>query len=249
MAGIPPSRAASTIVKIFPNALDGRAGNFQVPAMADIRSALAIIAKIPEELLVLSEEDYTSFVVALSELQIASEWLFEKAKPESEPNTERQPGWNYGAGQHPIGRIVKALNKCPDEYPPPETKALSFVDDAALRDSIRNDAGAVDRALMKNEWKAATVFSGSAIEALLLWKVSKYEEPDRISAINDLDNAKTFDNLGGRPGNRIDKWNLGQLIVVAEKLKCITPATARAAHLARDFRNLIHPAKSVRTAP
>jgi hypothetical protein len=246
MAGIVPTRAVSSITKIFPDALDGRSGNFQMAVMANIKGVLAIIAKVPEELLVLNEEDYVSFVVALSDLQIISKWLIAKGKPEPEPK-ESQPGWNYRAGENPVGRLLTALNKCPDEYPPPETKALLFVDDVVLRDSIRNDVGAVDRAITNNEWKAATVFSGSAIEALLFWKVSKFAHDAIIPTINDLDKLQKFAGLGGRPGSQIDRWQLGQLIVVAEKLNCISAVTACAAHLARDFRNLIHPAKSVRT--
>jgi hypothetical protein len=246
MAGIVPSRAVSFITKIFPDALDGRSGNFQMQVMANIKGVLVIVAKIPEALLVLNEEDYVSFVVALSDLQIISEWLIAKGKPEPEPK-ESQPAWNYGAGENPVGLVVTALKKCPDEYPPPETKALLFVDDVALRDSIRNDVGAVDRAITNNEWKAATVFSGSAIEALLFWKISKYEHSEVIFAVDDLDKLQKFARLGGRPGSQIDRWQLGQLILVAEKLNCISAATACAAHLARDFRNLIHPAKSVRT--
>jgi hypothetical protein len=164
MAGIVPTRAVSSITNIFPDALDGRAGNFPMQVMASIKGVLAIVAKVPEELLVLTEEDYVSFVVALSDLEIISEWLITKGKPEPELK-EPQPAWNYGSGENPVGRIVMALKKCPDEYPPPESKALLFVDDVALRDSIRNDVGAVDRAITNNEWKAATVFSGSAIEA------------------------------------------------------------------------------------
>ena len=246
MAGIVPSHAVSSIMKIFPNALDGCSGAFSIQAMAHIDGVLAIIAKIPEALLVLNEEDYADFIVSLSHLKKISEWLVTKGKPDVD-STERQPGWNYGAGENTVGHIVTALKKCPDEYPPPELKALLFVDDVALRDSIRNDVGAVDRAIQNNEWKAATVFSGSAIEALLLWKVSKYADDERISAIDDLDKLEKFKDLGGRPRNRIDKWQLGQLIVVAEQLNCISPTTACAAHLARDFRNLIHPAKTVRT--
>ena len=121
MAGIVPTRAVSAIMKLFPDALDEHAGNFEMHVMADIKGVLAIIAKVPEELLVLNEDDYVSFVVALSELQIISEWLIAKGKPEPE-RRETQPAWNYGVGGNPIGRIVKVLNKCPDEYPPPKRK-------------------------------------------------------------------------------------------------------------------------------
>jgi hypothetical protein len=245
MAGIVPSHAVITITKLFPDAVNGESVGLTHHLMSYMKGVFSIVNKIPEELLVLNDDNYTDFIVALTELQIVSDWFIANAKPEP---GKMQPAWNYGAGQNPIGRIVKALKQCPDEYPLPETEVILFVDDIALRDSIRSDAGAVDRALTNKEWKAATVFSGSAIEALLLWKVSKYPNSAMMAAIDDLDKLQKFADLGGRrPPNQLDRWNLGQLIVVAEKLGCITSLTARAAHLARDFRNLIHPAKSVRT--
>jgi hypothetical protein len=238
-----PSQAVSTITRLFPDAVTGGPGNFPLNTMAAIKSVLAIIDKIPEDLLVLRENDYADFVVAVSELQVISEWLIAKGTPAG----GMQPAWNYGAGANPIERILNALNQCPDEYPPPGTKTLLFVDDEALRDSIRSDAGAVERAIKNNEWKAATVFSGSAIEALLFWKVSKHPKPDIDAGVDDLERLQKFSVVGGRPNNQIERWNLGQLIVVAEKFGWISSTTASAAHLARDFRNLIHPAKSVRT--
>jgi hypothetical protein len=42
-----------------------------------------------------------------------------------------------------------------------------FITDDALRNSIRGDIGAAERAFANFEWKAATVLAGAAIEALL----------------------------------------------------------------------------------
>jgi hypothetical protein len=111
MAGIVPSQVVSAITKLFPEASTGHPGNFPLNTMAAIKGVLAIIDKIPEELLVLNEDDYASFVVALSELQVISEWLIAKGTPHG----GIQPAWNYGAEANPIWRIVNALNKCPDE--------------------------------------------------------------------------------------------------------------------------------------
>jgi hypothetical protein len=43
------------------------------------------------------------------------------------------------------------------------------------------------------------------------------------------------------------KWVLHQMVEVAEQLKLIQPDTATQTGLARDFRNLIHPGKAIRT--
>ena len=64
--------------------------------------------------------------------------------------------------------IWRALAQCPDQYPPsPTTTELMFITDDALRNSIRGDIGAAERAFANFEWKAATVLAGAAIEALL----------------------------------------------------------------------------------
>jgi hypothetical protein len=69
--------------------------------------------------------------------------------------------------------IRRASAKCPDEYPPSATTELLFINDAALREHIRRDLEAANRALNNAEWKAATVLPGAAIEALLHWRLQE----------------------------------------------------------------------------
>jgi hypothetical protein len=64
--------------------------------------------------------------------------------------------------------IRRALAACPDESPAPETRELAFIEDTELRDGLRLDISAINRALSNSEWKAATVLAGSVVEALLL---------------------------------------------------------------------------------
>jgi hypothetical protein len=54
---------------------------------------------------------------------------------------------------------------------------LSFIQHSDLRESIRNDVGAANRALLNCEWKAATVLAGATIEALLHWALSQIAQP------------------------------------------------------------------------
>jgi hypothetical protein len=74
------------------------------------------------------------------------------------------------------------------------------------------------------------------IEALLLWALSR----NKVAALA----AATAPR--GRPS--IDDWRLADMIKVAKELKLIGQKTASQADLARDFRNLIHPAVAERTA-
>jgi len=54
------------------------------------------------------------------------------------------------------------LARCPDEAPSPSIAELSFIQDTNLRDSIRSDISAANRALHDGQWKAATVLAGAA---------------------------------------------------------------------------------------
>jgi hypothetical protein len=132
----------------------------------------------------------------------------------------------HAPGQDAITVIRRVLEKCPDEYPPPTTTKLSFIQDRELRESIRNDVGAAGRAVNNAEWRAATVLAGATIEALLLWKL---REQDR-----------------DQPDSDLDRWTLHQYIEEAARLELIKEDTAKAAKLAQNFRNLIHPGRAAR---
>jgi hypothetical protein len=140
-------------------------------------------------------------------------------------------------GRDAVTVIRHVLSLCPDEYPPPSTTELLFIKDDEARESIRGDVGATYRALNNNEWKAATVLGGATIEALLHWRLAQPKPtPPEISVA-----ATKF-----KAPSSQDDWVLSHFIPVAEALKLITPITAKAADVARTFRNLIHPGVGVR---
>ena len=142
--------------------------------------------------------------------------------------------------------VVHVLARCADEYPPSSTTELSFIKDNELRESIRRDAGAANRALNNAEWKAATVLAGATIEALLHWRLQE-PPPDSVaiqSAVDALVAAKTFNE----PHKDPDRWQLHHFIEVAAHLNLIGSDTSSAARLAQNFRNLIHPGRAARLA-
>jgi hypothetical protein len=63
-----------------------------------------------------------------------------------------------------------------------------------------------------------------------------------ICAVKALVAAKTIDN----PNNNMDHWSLRHFIEVAAHLDLIKSDTSKAARLAQDFRNLIHPGRAAR---
>jgi hypothetical protein len=147
--------------------------------------------------------------------------------------------FQFDTFKNPLTRLHDALAKCPDQSSAPSTSELAFIPDAGLRANLRNDIGAVTRALSNGEWKAATVLAGSAAEALLLWALKQHSPVDIASAITSL---KASRELTTAPAaNDLDRWNLYEFIQVAEKLGVIKPNTAKQTRLAKGFRNFIHP--------
>jgi hypothetical protein len=164
-------------------------------------------------------------------------------------NAGHQPlEYNTHCSHNPLTHIRSALAKCPDEAPALGTSDLTFITDAGLRTELQIDIARVNTALANGEWKAATVLAGSAAEALLLWKLKQRSPADIASAIAAL---RKSGNLSTNPDpNQLEarEWDLYGYIQVAERLGAITPETATAARLAKDFRNLIHPGRALRLA-
>jgi hypothetical protein len=148
-------------------------------------------------------------------------------------------------GCNPLRLIWQALRQCPDEYPSPSTADLQFIPDQELRDSIRRDAGAASQALHNGEWKAATVLAGAAIEALLYWRLGQLSPTEQA---NGVSTAMSQGKLKQKPPTDLDDWTLQHFIEVAGVLNLIEADTVKAANLARDFRNLIHPGRATRLA-
>jgi hypothetical protein len=190
---------------------------------------------VPDELIALESADYSELILAKSTI-------------EEHLAIWRSRG-NVGDMAHvnefdAVTVIRRALAKCPDEYPPPTTKELAFIKDAALRENIRRDVGAVNRALNNAEWKAATVLAGAAIEALLHWRL---QEPlPGATAVQAAVATLMGSNAIKDPGKNIDRWELHHFIEVAAHLRLIKQDTCSATQLARNFRNLIHPGRAAR---
>jgi hypothetical protein len=146
----------------------------------------------------------------------------------------------------PVTLIRRALIAAPDEAPAPATVELAFISDPALRGSIRSDISAANQDLAQGEWKGATVLAGSAVEALLLWKLQEYEQQHpgtRQTAVTTLRGNNT---LNQNPPANIDEWNLHQFTEVSSHLGVIQQETAIQARQAKNFRNLIHPGRATR---
>ncbi len=207
---------------------------------AQLSAVLELVDQIPDELLTMSKSEYASLVRAKAQIgDILAIWTANRTAGHS-----LQP-MQFGVKQNPLEVIRAILASCPDEAPSPSTSELSFIPDADLRMSLRNDMGAINRALSDGEWKAATVLAGSAIEALLLWALQQQPPATINSAITALVSTKTFNK---QPNGNLESWDLHEYTEVAAHIGIIKDDTAIQTRLARQFRNFIHPGRTQRLA-
>ncbi len=238
MARVMPSQLLQTIDELFPHAAKGNVrAMLTIGASAQLIGILNLLKDVPDELMTVPPAEYADLVLARSTIEeTLGYWKARGDVGEMAPVK----------GCDVVTIIRRVLAKCPDEYPPPVTTELLFIADAPLRDSIRQDLGAANRALNNAEWKAATVLAGAAIEALLHWRL---QEPlPGTAAVQAAVTALVSSRAMTTPDSNIDRWELHHFIEVAAHLNLLKPDTRSAAQLARNFRNLIHPGRAARLA-
>ena len=242
MPNVVPSQVVQTIDLLFPWAREQRdiqddQQGIHLGSSNHAASIVQLVESIPNELLMLEPDIYARFITATTSLRNqVIQW-------NSRGNVGQLRTISGMGYLHPITIIRNALLTCPDEAPYTETTELDFIEDNELRDSIWVDISTVRRALINQEWKAATVLAGSAIEALLLWALSQKEQAEINGAIDALLKAKVF---GNKPSSEIETWNLFQYIYICRSLELISDNTLKQSELAKDFRNLIHPGRAIR---
>jgi hypothetical protein len=79
----------------------------------------------------------------------------------------------------------------------------------------------------------------AAAEALLLWAIER-------KTPSDVETARVI--VIPSASTDVNRWDFDGYIKVAQQLLLVDPETAKQAHLAREFRNLIHPGRSARLA-
>ena len=241
MPRVVPSQVISFIDSVFPWASAqqvNNAANLTRQRASGLTGLLDLVEQVPEELLTMNGSEYSALVCSVAAIRERLElWRAQQA-------VENELVFLEGLPQlSPVRLIHDAISHCLDDSPAPATSELNFINDADLRANLRNDIGAVNRALSNGEWKAATVLAGSAIEALLLWSLQQRPTADITTAIAAL---TTSGELTGQPNANLEKWNLHEFTEVAANLGIIKADTTIETRLAREFRNLIHPGRTLR---
>jgi hypothetical protein len=251
-----PSQAVATIKGLFPSMTEESRETYGFYDLPRMLTVLRLVEHVPDELMVMPEQDYAQLVAsrALIEAKVAQWQSLTGLDWKQIKNTEGFWQLEARAGENPVWLIARALEQCPDEFPAPVTHDLSFIGDEAFRDSIIRDIGAIEQALHHREWKAATVLAGSAIEALLLWRLQQED----ITKIRVAIDAEQIEVKAAKPprswnpptkcakASDLEHWQLQHYIPIARRLGHIGSATEQAANLGREFRNLIHPGAAQR---
>jgi hypothetical protein len=139
-------------------------------------------------------------------------------------------------GKNPLTFIRKHLGSLADEGASNELENLQFIAEEDLRRALATDIHSMNAALDRGAWKAATVLAGSVTEALLLDALLK-REPEAKTAGSGLKTPT---------GSDLSSWTMHQLTLVADALKIVHTDTVAQCLLAKNFRNLIHPGRSIR---
>jgi hypothetical protein len=218
MPRVVPSQVAAAIDSLFgPSRNELGVDVIRFAHRDSVRTLLSLLRQVPDELITVPFADYTEYLQCQSSLTSAlSVWDVGDQDRPVRSNT----------GKDPVERIRRILAVCPDENPPPYPD-LTFISDEVARANVQQDIRAAWIDFRSEEWKGATVFATTAVEALLFWalkRLADVKQPERLV-----------------------KQHLGEYITEAERLGVIAKATADQARLATDARNLIHAGKMART--
>jgi hypothetical protein len=176
---------------------------------------MKLVEQIPGELITVEAARYYALLAALNSMRTAiSRW-----------QGGRSYTLKYVQGydsQDLITLVRQVLDDRPDELPSSDTAELSFIEDQAIRENLRIDISAMNRALSSGEWSAATVLAGSILEALLLWVLHRQDEEKRETAI-----ANAVKKAGvKKPPTNLEKRDLHRFIEVAAEGEVISADTA-----------------------
>jgi hypothetical protein len=183
----------------------------------EVNTLLALLDAVPPALIDLPANEFLEFNRCRASLVTAlASW----------GPGDRNPARDVG-GKDPVERIRRLMQKCHDELPPAEPE-LPFIADAAERLDIEERVRAAWKGFNAREWMGATVFAGSALEAVLLWAL-------RQTALQE------------RPKRPLEEMHLHDLVAVAVTNNVISAEARQQSDLARDARNLVHPGKAIRS--
>ncbi len=230
MPNVMPSQVVAVIERFFSHVKSPPSGDGLIHSgQLDILQGIVnLVREIPSELITVPIDQYADAVFAIAIIEEQGKFRINRGSSFTLPAIK---------SVDVVTVLYRMLAQCRDEFPPATTYELSFVADVDLRESIRGDIGGINRAIAHAEWKAATVLSGAAIEALLLWRLS-VTPPTSIEIKAAITTALEQRTLTDAPPTIREKWSLAHFVEVAGVLKLIKDKTLSSARLCNSYRNL-----------
>lgn len=118
-----------------------------------------------------------------------------------------------------------------------EQKTFWFIKNKTLNDLLLKDWDEVQTIFNARAWKSCVILCGSMLEGLLQDILSQYE----------IKHKAEFAQLPNKPKGKIKEWTLADLVEISFNCKIISKSTSQLGHAVREYRNLIHPEKQIRS--
>ena len=190
--------------------------------------------QLPSELVRLSADDFAELVASIGTVRYGTDQFRLGNSPDC---------------LVPVGRALRRawelIATLKDESPS-VSHDLAFIGDSYFQEMIGLDIAAIATDLQAGEWKGATILSGSCCEALLLYGL-QLREAGSPGVVATAVNAIAWPQRVPNAADLVDRsWDLFSYSAVAHHLKLISDLTKGELEPAREYRNLIHPAKVMR---
>lgn len=217
MPNVVPSQIVSAIDQLFgPSRSEIYSQAITPYQRIEVYTLLSLLDELPRELIDMSASDYLDFQRCRAVLATALQ------------------RWSAGDGQpvrdvgqkDPVERVRRLMASCHDQLPPKPPELLFM--EGQSRFGIEELIQAAWTDFDAREWMGATVFAGTAIEALLLWALTHRIAKDQ--------HKKPPEHL-----------YLSDLIDLASKHNLISVDTKQQLQLAKNARNLMHPGAVLRS--
>ena len=226
-----PTQIAAYLETNFP---DGKIPSILLDHVGVLAGFCDLYERLPNELIRLPPPEYSALVAAVGNLKFRLEQFKVTGRTDS-----------LNGAFLSLKIALELIRKLKDQVPSTTTN-LSFISDLILQEMIGLDLSAINTALQSAEWKGATVLAGSCCEALLLYGLQSCGA-SRTGKIKEIINDPHLVRKSLNANDLTDKsWDLFSYTEVAFRLELIAPATKAELGCARDYRNLIHPAKVMR---
>lgn len=234
---IVPSDIVALIDRVFPASAKGQTFHLAHNQAATLQALLTLADSLSPQFLPVGGEDLVCYLASCEVIRNhLDQW---KSLGYKGGQFSVTPGFG---NQNPVSHIREILSKRPDTILSPAVAGLEFVPDKKYREELRADLASVESLIRSQEWKAGMVLAGSLIEALVCDYLLRSDPSAIQGAVSSLVSEKRIRNQS----SDVTQWHLPAYALVAERLGAIRAPTCQQVIQGADFRNLVHPGKSIR---